>query len=190
MTARKSAPASTSGPQFSWVMPPIAQHGTIVVSLQSRSTSGSARNLRPGFGGAGEKGAERDIVGAGLGGGDRAIAAAAAGHPDDAVGPQEPARLGVGHVLLADMDAVAIELGGEIGTVVHDESDGVRLRYRLQHRGRAPDRGVVDIFEPQLQAGDIAARQCLLEFFGEAVRVERRRRNQVKPRRRRCFVAR
>ncbi len=165
MTARKSAPASTSGPQFSWVMPPIAQHGTIVVSLQSRSTSGSARIFRPAFGRAREKRAEGDVVGAGLGGGDRAVATGAAGHADDAVGPQQPPRLGIGHVLLADMDAVATEFGGEIGPVVHDKGDIVRLRDRLQHRGRPANRVVVDILEPQLQAGDIAAGQPASRSF-------------------------
>ena len=33
-TARKSAPASTTGPQFSGVIPPIATHGVCMVSCQ------------------------------------------------------------------------------------------------------------------------------------------------------------
>jgi hypothetical protein len=43
MTARKSAPASTSGPQLSCVMPPIAQQGITVVSLHHSRISGLAR---------------------------------------------------------------------------------------------------------------------------------------------------
>ena len=81
-----------------------------------------------------EEGAERDVVGAGLGGDEGAVAAVAAGHADDAVGAEPAARLGIGHVLLADMDAVAIELGGEVGPVVHDEGDAALLHDRLQHR--------------------------------------------------------
>jgi hypothetical protein len=33
------------GPQFCWMMLPMAQHGMTVVSLQSRSNSASARSL-------------------------------------------------------------------------------------------------------------------------------------------------
>jgi hypothetical protein len=87
------------------------------------------------------------------------------------------------------MHPVAIEFGGEVGTVVHDERDIARLRNRLKNAGGAPDRGVVHIFEPQLQAGDIAARERLVEFLRELVGVEGGRRDQVKPSRRRRFDA-
>ncbi len=55
------------------------------------------------------------------------------------------------------MHPVAIELGGEIGAVVHDERDIAILGYRLQNSRGAPDRVVVDLFQTQLQAGDVAA---------------------------------
>jgi hypothetical protein len=87
------------------------------------------------------------------------------------------------------MDAVAIELGGEIGAVVHDEGDAAALCDRLQDAGGAPDRVVVDILEAQLQAGDVAAGERLFELIGETVGVERGRRDQVKPCRRPRLVA-
>src|SRR5260370_41349997 len=42
-TARKSAPAATSGPQFSGVMPPMATQGTVMISAHQRRISRSAR---------------------------------------------------------------------------------------------------------------------------------------------------
>ena len=79
---------------------------------------GRGAMLRARFGRAREKCAERDVIGAGFGGDERAVAARAASHADDAIGAQEPTRLGIGRVLLADVDAVAIELGGEVGAVL------------------------------------------------------------------------
>ena len=115
--------------------------------------------------------------------------AVAAGHPDDALGAEEPARLGVRRILLADMHPVAVEFGGKVGPVVHDERDAALLRNRLQDPRGTPDRGVVDLLQPELQAGDIAPGERFLEVPGKAVRVERGRRDQVEPRRRPCFVA-
>jgi hypothetical protein len=46
---------------------------------------------------------------------------------------------------------------------------------RLQDASGAPDHRVGDLLEPQLQAGDIAARERLFEFLGEAIGVERGR---------------
>jgi hypothetical protein len=82
------------------------------------------------------------------------------------------------------MDAVAIELAGEIGPVVHDEGDSARLRDRLQDAGCRPDRRIVAVFEAQLQAGDVAAGERLFELAGEAVGFKRGRRYQIEPRRR------
>jgi hypothetical protein len=82
------------------------------------------------------------------------------------------------------MDAVAIELGGEIRAVVHDEGDAAILRDRLQDSRGLADRVVVDVLEAQLQAGDVAAGERFFELLGETVGVERGRRYQVKPCRR------
>src|SRR6266446_3976654 len=141
------------------------------------------------LGGAREEGAEGDVIGAGLGGDQRAMPAVAAGHPDDAVGPEEAARLGVGHILFADMDAVAIELGGEVGPVVHDEGDATLLRDRLQNAGGAADRAILDLFQAQLQARNIAAGERLFQFLGKNVGIERGRRDQIKPGRRPRLVS-
>src|SRR5580704_3910364 len=136
-----------------------------------------------------EEGAEGDIIGAGLGGDQRAVPAVAAGYPDDAVGPEEAARLGVGHILLADMDAVAIELGGEVGPIVHNEGDAALLRDRLQNAGGAADRVVLDLLQAQLQARNIAAGERFLQLPGKNVGVERGRRDQIKPGRRPRLVS-
>jgi len=58
-----------------------------------------------------------------------------AGHTDLAVGPDDPARLGIGHVLLADMHAIAIELHGEVRPIVQDEGDAALLADRAQRVG-------------------------------------------------------
>ncbi len=142
-------------------MPPIAQHGTTVVSLQSCSSSGRRSILCRGLGHAREECAKGDIVGASLGGGDGAVAAGTAGHPDDTIWTQQPARLGVGHVLLTDMHPVALKLGGKIGAVVHDERDVVVLGDRLQDPCGAADGAVVHFLQAQLQAGDITAGKSL-----------------------------
>jgi len=82
------------------------------------------------------------------------------------------------------MHAIAIKLGGKIRPVVHDEGDAVLLRDRLQNAGRVADRALLDLFQAQLQARDIAAGERLFELLGKVVRVERGRRDQVKPGRR------
>jgi hypothetical protein len=87
------------------------------------------------------------------------------------------------------MHPVAVEFGGEIGAIVHDERDIARLGDRLQDARGAADRGVVDVLEAKLQAGDIAARERLVEFLRKLVGVEGGRRDQVKPGRRRPFDA-
>jgi len=87
------------------------------------------------------------------------------------------------------MHPVAIELGGKVGTIIHDERDIARLGNRLQNAGGAADRVDVRILQAQLQAGDIAAGQGLVKFLRELVGIEGGRRDQVKPGRRRRFDA-
>jgi hypothetical protein len=87
------------------------------------------------------------------------------------------------------MDPITIELGGQIRPVVHDEGDPPLLSDRLQDAGGAPDCLVVDLLQAQLQARDIAAGERPFELLGKVVRVERGRRDQVKPGRRPRLVA-
>jgi hypothetical protein len=87
------------------------------------------------------------------------------------------------------MHPVAIELGGKVRPVVHDEGDAVLLCDRQQDPGGAANRRIVDILKAQLQTCDIAAGERLFEVFGKVVRVERGRRDQVKPSRLPRFVA-
>ena len=82
------------------------------------------------------------------------------------------------------MHPVAIQLGGEIRTVVHDEGDAALLRDRLQNASGAADRAVLDVLQAQLQARNIAAGERLFEVLGKNVGVERGRRDQIEPGRR------
>ena len=131
-----------------------------------------------------EKGPEGYIISPSLRRNQSAVPGIAAGHPDDPVRPEEPPRLGIGHVLFADMHPVAVQLSRQIRPVVHDEGDAALLRDRLQDVGGAPDLLVFDILQPELQAGDIAAGERLVELLGETVGIERGRRDQVETRRR------
>jgi hypothetical protein len=87
------------------------------------------------------------------------------------------------------MDPITIELGGQIRPVVHDEGDPALLRDRLQDAGGAANGRIIDVLEAQLQARDIAAGERLFELLGKVVRVERGRRDQIKPSRRPRLVA-
>jgi len=87
------------------------------------------------------------------------------------------------------MHPVAIELGGKIRPVIHDEGDAALLRDRQQDAAGATNRRIVDVLEAQLQARDIAAGERLFEVLRKVVRVEGGRRDQIKPGRRPRFVA-
>ena len=89
------------------------------------------------------------------------------GDADLAVGSDDAARLGVGHVVLADMHAVAIELHREVGPVVHEEGDAALLADRPQRVGGAGDRGVVDVLQAKLEGRDVAAVERGAQLVGE-----------------------
>src|SRR6185312_7362105 len=133
-----------------------------------------------GFFGLGrEEGAKGDIVGAGLARLHGQVPAVMTGDADDAAG-QQPPRLGVGGILLADMDAVAAQFGGKVGPVVQDEGSAGRLYHGAQRIHRAADFLIADVLQAQLERGDIAAFQRFLEGPQKIRRREPRRRNQVK----------
>jgi hypothetical protein len=90
-----------------------------------------------------------------------------AGHADLPLGTDDAARLGVRHVVLADMHAVAVELYRQVGPVVHEEGHAALLADRAQGVGGARDGGVVYALQPQLKGCDIAAVQRRPEFVGE-----------------------
>ena len=68
------------------------------------------------------------------------------------------------------MDAVAAQLGGEIGPVVHQEGDVARLRDRHQDFGGAADVVVRDVLQPQLQPGDVAGLERARQRVGKTAR--------------------
>ena len=85
--------------------------------------------------------ADADVVdGLALGGLD--LLGRVGGEPDDRVGPEDLPRLGRRHVVLADVDAVRVELAGEVGIVVDDEERAEGVGQPPEGRGRAPDRAV------------------------------------------------
>ncbi len=65
------------------------------------------------------------------------------------------------------MDAVAVELHGEVGPVVHDEGDAALLADRPQRVGGADDRLVGHVLQPQLEGRDVAAVEGGAQFVGE-----------------------
>jgi hypothetical protein len=87
------------------------------------------------------------------------------------------------------MHPIAIKLSGQIRPVIHDESDAALLGDRLQDAGGTPNGRILDIFQAQLQTRDIAAGERLFEILGKVVRVERGRRDQIKPGRRPRLIA-
>src|ERR1019366_10413817 len=93
---------------------------------------------------------------------------------------QSRAGLGITGILLADMHAVAAQLGGEVGAVIEDEGGAMRLHQRAQHIRGAADLVVAGLLEAQLEGGDVAARQRAFQHTGEILRRDARRRNQIK----------
>jgi hypothetical protein len=75
-------------------------------------------------------------------------------------------------------------------TPSHSSSAAALLRNRLQDAGGAADLVVAHVFQPQLQACDIAARERRLEILGEPVGIERGRRDQIEAGRRPRLIAR
>jgi hypothetical protein len=94
-----------------------------------------------------------------------------AGHADLPLGTDDAARLGVRHVVLADMHAVAVELCCELGPVVHEEGHAALLADRAQGVGGARDGSVVHALQAQLEGRDIAAVQRRPELVGEDRRI-------------------
>ncbi len=104
-----------------------------------------------------------------------------AGDADDPIGADQPARLLVRSILLADMDAIAARLGGEIGPVVEQEGGAAPLRDRLQDVAGAPDVVIGGLFQAKLHAGDVARVEGLRQRVAKAQGIECRRRHQIEP---------
>ena len=81
--------------------------------------------------------------------------------------------LRIGRVVLPDMNAVASQLCGKIGPVVHDESNIAILRHRAQNFCGPAKIVVGNPFKPELNAGDIPAIQRRRQRFGECFRTAR-----------------
>lgn len=104
------------------------------------------------------------------------------GDADDLVEAQNPARVLVGGVFLADMNAVGVQSQRQIGPVIDDEGHAALLRDGAEAAAHFEHLVVGHILQAQLQAGDVARVQSgdqgLFEFrqIGDG-----RRRNGVKP---------
>ena len=102
-----------------------------------------------------------------------------AGHADDGVVSDDLAGLGAGHVLLADVDAVAAGLGGEPGVVVEQEGHAAVLRHGPQTIDGAPQLRVADALQAELHGGHVAGFERRREQRGERLRFPRLGRDQV-----------
>jgi hypothetical protein len=77
------------------------------------------------------------------------------------------------------MHAVATRRQGQVGAVVHQESDTALLRHRPERVGRAADRVVVDVLEAELNGSDIAGIECACELILEIGQREALRRDEI-----------
>jgi len=102
-----------------------------------------------------------------------------AGDANDAIGPDQVARFGVWGIVLTDVRAVASGFDRKLGTVIQDKGNVAALDDGAQHVTGAADSVVIHVFEPQLDAGDIAGVQCRRKNGQERRRVEPWRRNQI-----------
>ena len=98
---------------------------------------------------------------------------------DDPAPSHRGACLGIGGVLLSDMDAVATGGEREVGTIVHQERHAALLRHRAQRVGGAADRVVIGRLEAKLDAGDVAGIERCRKAVGEGRRFEGGRRDEV-----------
>ena len=102
------------------------------------------------FGSGWVEGAKSDIIGPGLTCLHRQMARIVTGDADDLVFADSRAGLGIGHIVLSDMDTVSTELGRQIGPVVEEERDAAALSNRYQHFHSAGDVVVRHILEAKL----------------------------------------
>ena len=77
------------------------------------------------------------------------------------------------------MNPVGAGLCGDIGAAVNQEGDIALVANRHQSLGGVKQPGLVARGEPKLNTGYVAAIQGVGQDINEAVRVKRRRRNQV-----------
>ena len=134
------------------------------------------------FGGGRKERAKGHVIGAPFAGIEGKVAVGLAGDADDGLVTDKPPRVVIRCVILADMNTVATEFGGEIGTVIHDKGDVAVLRDGPQYIAGPPDVVVRHVFQAKLNAGDVAAIQSRRHDFRECFRsprVERRRGDQV-----------
>ena len=109
------------------------------------------------------------------------MSAVVTGDADDRVRSQQPARLRIRHVRLADMRSITAIARRQVRPIVDDESDIMRVRDRHQHIDRTPDRRVVDLFQSKLQTGDITAAQRRFKLLGERDRLQDGGGHEIEP---------
>ena len=79
------------------------------------------------------------------------------------------------------MHAVGAAGDGDVGPVVDDEGRVALLADRPEHVAGAPQRIVVDVLEPELDARDVVGVERLREHVAERRRIELRRRDEIEP---------
>ena len=89
-------------------------------------------------------------------------------------------RIGVGVVILSYMDAIAAQLGSQIGPVIDHECDVSVLSYGSERVACATDCVVVHILKTELDATNFAAIECGTERRRERRHIaEIRRRDEI-----------
>ena len=145
-----------------------------------------SRLVEPRLGVGGVEGAEGDVVGTLFACHHGEMPAVVAGDADDGVLADDAAGLGVGGVLLADMDAVAAGFGGDVGAVVDEEGDAALLGDGPQAVAGPADEvglrrlvGVARRLQPHLHAGDVAGVEGFGQLRREDVEVQLGRGDEV-----------
>ena len=119
------------------------------------------------FGGCGVEGAEGDVVGGVFAGLHGEVPAVVAGDAEGEVFADAGAGLAGVHVCLADVDAVAAVVGDEVGAVIEEEGDVAGLGDGAEGFDCAAPVVVVDVFEAELDGGDVARVERAGERVGE-----------------------
>ena len=104
------------------------------------------------FGVGGEHGPAAQIIGP-VGKGLLGLRHVVGRYADDLVRAQQPPRLGSGHILLPDVDAVGVAELGQRDVVVEDEGDVVRFAQSADLPRLGQQGGIVQLFFPQLDHG-------------------------------------
>lgn len=99
---------------------------------------------------------ECDIIGSSLGGFHGEVAGVVARHADNSILSDQAPGFPVRPILLTDVNAIAIQFVGKIGTIVQNKGDVALLNQNPKLLTASPDGVVVAVLEPELHRSDVA----------------------------------